>query len=115
VEGRNLLVFSVDRRLRLGDEFREGSGMRPNGGAYASFDSWGIEGGLGLDEECAEGIVLVANCALLTIELREVSGNATVEGGHWVAVTRGYRDVRKCHMVVRRGGGIDRDGLGGWR
>ncbi len=70
-----------------------------------------IEGGLGRDEEDTEGVVLVANRALLTIELREVSGNATVEGGHWVAVTWGYCDVRKCHM----GGGIDQDRLGGRR
>ena len=89
--------------------------MRPNGRAYASFDSGSIKGGLGLDEECAECIILVANRALLTIELREVSGNATVEGGHWVAVTRGYTDVRKCHMVVRSGGGIDQDRRGGRR
>ena len=80
-----------------------------------SFDSWGTEGGLGLDEECAAGVVLVANRALLTIELREVSGNTTVEGGHRVVVTWGYCDGRKSHMLVRGGGGIDRDGRGGGR
>jgi hypothetical protein len=89
--------------------------MRPNGGVYATFDSGSIEGGLGLDEECAECVILVANSALLTIELREVGGNATVEGGHWVVVVRGFTDVRKCHMVVRSGGGIDQGRRGGRR
>jgi hypothetical protein len=82
--------------------------MRPNGRAYVSFDSGSIEGGLGLDEECAE-------CVILVIELREVSGNATVEGGNWVVVTRGYTDGRKCHMGVRSGVGIDQDRPGGRR
>jgi hypothetical protein len=89
--------------------------MRPNGRAYASFDSGSIGGGLGLDEECTECVILVANRALLTIELREVSGNATVEGGHWVVVTRGYTDGRKCHMGVQSGVGIDQDRRGGRR
>jgi len=61
--------------------------MRPNGGVYASVDSGSIEGGLGLDEECAECVILVANRALLTIEL----------------------------MVVRSGGGINQDRRGGRR
>ena len=64
---------------------------------------------MSLDEECAEGVVLVANRALLTIEFREVNGNATVESGHWVAITRGYCDVRKCRMLGRSGGCVDQD------
>ena len=72
-----------------------------------------------------EGVVLVANCALLTGELREVSGNGTVEGGHGVVVTRGVCDVRvgdavggagvKCNIMVQSGGSVDQERLGGRR
>ena len=40
--------------------------MCPNGGAYATFDSGSIEGGLGLDEECTECVILV-ECSPITL------------------------------------------------
>ena len=72
-----------------------------------------------------EGVVLVANRALLTVELKEVSRNGTVEGGHGVVVTRGHCDVRvgdavggagvKCNMMVQSGRSVDQERLGGRR
>ena len=96
--------------------------MRLNGGAYPELDSQGIEGGLGHDEEVAEGVVLVANCMLLTVELREVSGNGTVEGGHGIVVIRGCCNVCvgdagrgvgvNCDIMVQSGGSVDQEGSG---
>jgi len=99
--------------------------MRPNGRAYPELDSRSIEGGLGCDEEGAEFVVLVADRTLLTVELREVSGNGTVEGGHGVVGTRGCCDVHvgdagggagvNCDIMVQSGGIVDQQRFGGRR
>jgi len=91
--------------------------MRPNGRAYPELDSRSIEGGLGCDEEGAEFVVLVADRTLLTVELREVSGNGTVECSHGIVITRGCCDVRvgdagrgvgvNCDIMAQSGGSSD--------
>jgi len=63
--------------------------------------------------------------SLLTVELREVSGNSTVEGGHGIVVTRGRCDVRvgdagggagvNCDIKVQSNGSVDQERFGGRR
>ena len=85
--------------------------MRPNGGAYPELDSRCIEGGLGRDEEGAEGVVLVTNHMLLTVELRE--GLSSPGGAAMSAlVTQAKASASTAALWCRAAGALTREGSG---